>query len=690
MQGTRGAVAAARGAIAAGDLRRAADIATAAVAEIGPGDSPRDRGELLRVRTQLLMLGVTFEQGLVDSLAAEAQSLATQEPVLAAAAVADLAVVAAFSQNDPRAGLARLSQAQEWAAGDEETTRLLSLVTAAVRSYRGDRSDLGSVAPDAVDPFAGSITESVTTIQWVVYSLATAERYDAATTLSARAVAAARRTGALGVLPLLLCLLANSAYFTGDYDTAQFAAGEALDLAGGTGQPAVVVFAAACLALVASVRGDAAQVAEQAGRVRELIPSAGMDTFANTVLVAKGLLALGAPDHLAAIAVYDELATSLGHSDRVSGVVQWRGDRIEALHRAGRSEAARRALDSYAADVAGLDLPWSRTVIARCEGLLADDGWEEHFAAAVAAHPVGMSGFELGRTELCWAQRLCDADRHDDAREHAARALACFEAAEARPWAAAAQRINDHTANLASRARLPGSTAVEIRAFGPLTVVRSGVEYLVPYDVSGKLLRYLVAMRGRAATETAVEMLWPDAAPGTGTTRLRNVLWRLRQQWGDVVVRNGAWLHWAPQVSVDAARFEAEATQALRDGDVELAGKAATRYRGELLPAARYDDWSTARRERLRGMYVDLLRLQADGAGAGGDVDRAIRLLEAAILADPHEEGHYLRAAQLLLDGGRPGAARRFLDRAAAANDDLGVQPSADLRRLRAAVQLTS
>ena len=225
--------------------------------------------------------------------------------------------------------------------------------------------------------------------------------------------------------------------------------------------------------------------------------------------------------------------------------------------------------------------------------------------------------------------------------------------------------------------------SVEIRAFGPLTIVRGNVEQFVPLDAGGRLLRFLVASGGRVATEHAIEALWPELDDGVGSARLRNVLSRLRRRWGDIVERDGALLRFAADVVVDVDLYEQEAQSALTVDDVVTARRAVERYRGELMPTVRFADWSTVRRERTQRTLVRLLRLVADDDARRGATDSAIAHLERAIDTDQYDEGHHLRAAEILIDAGRPGAARRFLDRAEAVAHDLGVELSPELNRLR-------
>jgi DNA-binding SARP family transcriptional activator len=82
-----------------------------------------------------------------------------------------------------------------------------------------------------------------------------------------------------------------------------------------------------------------------------------------------------------------------------------------------------------------------------------------------------------------------------------------------------------------------------------------------------------------------------------------------------------------------------------------------------------------------------LLDLLAEDARDRGDLDEAIRLLDAAIEAEPLDEGRYLEAAELLLAQGRRGSAGALVNRAGKIREDLGLPPSPRLERLRKATQ---
>jgi DNA-binding SARP family transcriptional activator len=109
-------------------------------------------------------------------------------------------------------------------------------------------------------------------------------------------------------------------------------------------------------------------------------------------------------------------------------------------------------------------------------------------------------------------------------------------------------------------------------------------------------------------------------------------------------------------------------------------------YAGELLPGDRYEDWAAAPRERLRRRYLALVDLLADDAEARGDLDEAVRQLDAGSAIEPLDERRYLRAARMLLLQGRRASARDVVRRALAVGAELDISPSAELRELVAGV----
>jgi DNA-binding SARP family transcriptional activator len=186
-------------------------------------------------------------------------------------------------------------------------------------------------------------------------------------------------------------------------------------------------------------------------------------------------------------------------------------------------------------------------------------------------------------------------------------------------------------------------------------------------------------MHGQVPVDELVETLWPEAGPGVGRTRLRNVLSRVRETVGDLVARDGDLVRLAVGTDVDARRFEEQAAKALAAstaGDpaaVEMARVAVASSSGELLPGDRFAAWTTVPRERLSRWYLALIDVLIDDAVATDRPAEAVRLLEEAIALDRYEEDRYARAARILVGRGWRSRASAMVRRARAVAAELGV-----------------
>lgn len=685
MRQSRRVLVLAREAIAAGDLARASSL----VVDAGLPDSPQDRAALLRLRVQLALIG-GGDVGEFALLAEGAEPLIATIPVDAGLVLADAALLAMYA-NQSQPALDYLHKAKSLVASDKAGRHYVDLLIACASSMAGHLDEVGEALPKTLEPFlsTGSIVDSTQALQSVVYAAAATERYDLAATIAQRAVSAARQTGTVGTLPLLLCLLANSLYFLGDYDAALLAAGQARDLADGLGQSAIVLFASTCAALVHSARGNGGEVERLVTAAAPLVDSSGMTVFGNSLLAAQGLAALATGDFAAAVDAYGAINDRLADSGRHTGVIQWRANWVEALAGVGRPQQAHAAMDEFEDATALFPLRWSRTTLARCRGLLAADDWRSHLQRSVHVQPTWMSRLELARTHLVWAERAHAEARADEAGEHASIAVELFQSVAAGRWADRARLLLSE-ATTTTIIPAAGEPQIMLCGLGPLTVVRGNVEQVVPTDAVGRLLRYLIVAGGRAPVAEVLAALWPDVTEEVALARLRNLLSRTRRLWGDLVVRDGSVLRWAQGVVVDVDRFEQQAAEAIRRQDRALGERALQGHRGELLPGARFSDWAAMPRERIRRTLCALLRFLAGAAAGDGEVDLAIDYLEKALAEDPDNEGSYVDAIRILLDAGRPGAARRFLDRARVRNQHLGVPDSADLAQLVERLQLTS
>jgi DNA-binding SARP family transcriptional activator len=234
--------------------------------------------------------------------------------------------------------------------------------------------------------------------------------------------------------------------------------------------------------------------------------------------------------------------------------------------------------------------------------------------------------------------------------------------------------------------QVPRPVPAEVQVLGGFQVHVDGAPVAGLRGMPGRLVQAVACLGGRADADQVVELLWPDQPDGRGRARLRNLLWRVQELAGPILVRDGAAIRFPTTVEVDALRFTAAADAALvatRRGDpdaVALAAEALARSTGPLLEGQRDEPWMDAPREALRRRVLALLHVLAADAAQRGDADAEVELLERAIELAPHDEERYLRSVGTLRRLGRTGAARDLLRRAEAAMTDLGLPLSAQLR----------
>jgi DNA-binding SARP family transcriptional activator len=182
-----------------------------------------------------------------------------------------------------------------------------------------------------------------------------------------------------------------------------------------------------------------------------------------------------------------------------------------------------------------------------------------------------------------------------------------------------------------------------------------------------------VADRRRLARDQVIEALWPHLEAEAGGANLRKAAHHARRALGDAeaLALKGGQVELFPTraVTTDVAEFEAAARRALDTEDVEGCDRAASSYAGELLPDARYTEWSLAPRQRLHALYVELLRATA----------RWEQLVEA----EPTDEPAHVELMRRELSAGSPAAAIRWFGRLRTAlQRQLGVAPGAEAAAL--------
>ena len=237
---------------------------------------------------------------------------------------------------------------------------------------------------------------------------------------------------------------------------------------------------------------------------------------------------------------------------------------------------------------------------------------------------------------------------------------------------------------------------MEYRILGPVEVAQEGP----PLSVNGRkpraLLALLVLRRNEPVpTEVLIEELWGDKAPTTAANTLQVYVSQVRKIVGDRVSREGS----AYRLRVDPDELDAERFERLaEEGDAalrrrssreaaDLLNEALALWRGPVLADVRYESFAQGeigRLEELR-LVANENRLEAD-LGLGRH-DQAIGELEALIAEHPARER--LRSLHMLALY-RAGRQADALDAYQAARqtllDDLGLEPSPELRELQQAI----
>ncbi|GIH08002.1 hypothetical protein Rhe02_60690 [Rhizocola hellebori] len=182
----------------------------------------------------------------------------------------------------------------------------------------------------------------------------------------------------------------------------------------------------------------------------------------------------------------------------------------------------------------------------------------------------------------------------------------------------------------------------------------------------------------RLHREQAIDTLWPSLSQQAGAARLNKALHFARRALAaeQVRLRDDLLSLEAGVLWVDVDAFE----EAARRGDFE---EALALYTGDLLPENRFEPWAEPRRDQLRAVLVRLLVDQGLACESGGQPREAIAAFERVIEVEPLHEQAYARLIRLEAAQGFRHVALRWYERLAAGlRDELGVDPSEELRRL--------
>ena len=257
----------------------------------------------------------------------------------------------------------------------------------------------------------------------------------AARDLHTRLLTSSRDSGAVVMTLYALTRLCFTDIATGQWNTAEANAHEAVELAEGTSQPGLTGLPHAWLLLLAALRGTDAfdEHLQATERVSQAGPMGILDSLSRDVTRwAQGVRASARP------------ASSFHHLAQMTNDILKRMaalDRIETAVRAGQREAAQLWADDMERVASATGQQWAAAIVQHAQALLCEGtAGEEHFVAALTAHADSPRRFDQARTQLAYGEFLRRSRRRVDAREQLRAALDTFEDLRAMPWAQRAEQ----------------------------------------------------------------------------------------------------------------------------------------------------------------------------------------------------------------------------------------------------------
>ncbi|HEU4422266.1 MAG TPA: BTAD domain-containing putative transcriptional regulator [Pilimelia sp.] len=219
---------------------------------------------------------------------------------------------------------------------------------------------------------------------------------------------------------------------------------------------------------------------------------------------------------------------------------------------------------------------------------------------------------------------------------------------------------------------------------------------------SPKLRRLLAALAVRTGSVVSVDRLadvvWGDEPPANAEAALHTLVFRLRAALGQddglaVLTRAPGYVLDAGQARVDAAEFEELVVRARTRAPADprhsaaLLDEALALWRGPAYAEFADEDFARAEAGRLEELRVTAAEDRVEAALALGRPEDAVVRLEPLVVEHPLRERPHAQLVLALYRGGRHADALRvYRDYRERLDDELGLAPSAALRRLEADV----
>jgi predicted ATPase/DNA-binding SARP family transcriptional activator len=238
---------------------------------------------------------------------------------------------------------------------------------------------------------------------------------------------------------------------------------------------------------------------------------------------------------------------------------------------------------------------------------------------------------------------------------------------------------------------------VEVRLFGELEVVESGMSRPVRGAKQRSLLALLALHRGQpVGTDRLIDQLWDDGQSANPANALQAQIGQLRRTLGAaaIVTSEAGYALAVDPVDVDTFRFEqlvSTGRRLLEEGEADQAattlGQALSLRRGEPLAEFAYAGFADAERAHLDELRLVACEAKAEAELAVGRHAELVGELDALCREHPLRERLWvLRITALYRAGRQADALRAFSEIRGRLVDELGIDPGVSLQALEARV----
>lgn len=244
---------------------------------------------------------------------------------------------------------------------------------------------------------------------------------------------------------------------------------------------------------------------------------------------------------------------------------------------------------------------------------------------------------------------------------------------------------------------------MEFRILGPLEVVAASEPVRLGGHTEQVVLAALIVDADRVVSaDRLLDILWGEEVPNTGLKTLRSHISRLRgrlKPWGRPIetVADGYVLR-SDSGEIDARVFErllvearARRERANHPVAVNLLGEALDLWRGRALHGLEDHEFARVEATRLEELRMEALESRIDSELEMGRHDRLVAEVERLVEEHPLREGLWRLLMIALYRSGRQAEALRAFQRARTLlAEELGIEPSPELRELEGAILVQS